>query len=382
MTGEPTYADAPTRARLLASLAGSFGVRFSTGEAVRAQHGRGEGLAAPGIPDAVVWPESTAEVADIVRACAAARLPVIAHGAGTSLEGHVSAPYGGLCVDLTRMDRVLAVNAEDFDCTVQPGITREALNAHLRETGLFFPVDPGANATLGGMISTRASGTTTLRYGSTWQNALALEAVLADGRVIRCGTRARKSSAGYDLVRLFCGAEGTLGIVTEITLRLHAQPEQIGAAICAFETLRGAVDCVVELAQSGVGLARMEFLDELTVRACNAYSRLSLAPKPTLLLEFHGSASAVPEQAALAESVARSHGAAGFEWATRPEDRTRLWKARHSVYFAGLALRPGATAVIADVCVPISALADAVAAARADVDAANWYVDCCGCFYQ
>jgi D-lactate dehydrogenase (cytochrome) len=362
------FGDAAARTRVIAALASRFGARLTTGEAARLQHGRGEGPDAGTAPDAVVWPESTAEVAEIVGLCAAERVPVIAHGAGTSLEGHVSAPFGGVCVDLTRMDRVLAVNAEDSDCVVQPGITREALNAHLRDTGLFFPVDPGANATLGGMISTRASGTTTLRYGSTWQNAMALEVVLADGRVIRCGTRARKSSAGYDLVRLFCGAEGTLGIVTELTLRLHPQPEEVGAAVCAFDTLRGAVDCVVELSQSGVALARMEFLDELTVRACNAYSQLSLAEKPTLMLEFHGTAATVREDAQRAEAVAKSHGADGFAWATKPEDRTKLWKARHSVYFAGLALRPGGAPVIADVCVPISALADAVAAAREDID--------------
>jgi D-lactate dehydrogenase (cytochrome) len=365
------FGDAAARQRVIDGLSRRFGPRLSVGDAVRAQHGRGEARDGGGVPDAVVWPESTAEVVGIVRACAAERVPVIAHGAGTSLEGHVSAPFGGVCVDLTRMDRVVAVHAEDSDCVVQPGITREALNAHLRDSGLFFPVDPGANATLGGMLSTRASGTTTLRYGSTWHNALALEAVLADGRVIRCGTRARKSSAGYDLVRLFCGAEGTLGIVTELTLRLHPQPEEVGAAVCAFDTLRGAVDCVVELSHAGVGLARMEFLDELTVRACNAYSQLALAETPTLLLEFHGSAATVREQAERAEAVAASNGGRGFAWATRPEDRNRLWKARHSAYFAGLALRPGAEVVIADVCVPISALADAVAAARADVDAAG-----------
>lgn len=364
----PALADAAARARTVAALAARFGSRLTTNPGVRAQHGRGECNDVTLPPDAVVWPESTAEVAEIVRACAAECVPVIAHGAGTSLEGHVSAPYGGVCLDLTRLDRVLAVHADDADCVVQPGVTREALNAHLRDTGFFFPVDPGANATLGGMFSTRASGTTTLRYGSMWHNVLALEVVLADGRAIRCGSRARKSSAGYDLVRLLCGAEGTLGIVTELTLRLHPQPQEIGAAVCAFGSLQAAVDCVVELSQSGVALARMEFLDEHAVHACNVQSRLGLEECPTLLLEFHGTAAGVREQAEAAAAVARDRGARGFAWATAPEERARLWRARHTALRAAMQLRPGCVPVTADICVPISALAASVGATRAAIE--------------
>jgi D-lactate dehydrogenase (cytochrome) len=269
------------------------------------------------------------------------------------------------------MNAVLAVNAEDADCVVQPGVTREALNEHLRDTGFYFPVDPGANATLGGMVSTRASGTTTVMYGAMPQNVLALEVVLPDGRVMRCGTRARKSAAGYDLVRLFTGAEGTLGIITEITLRLRTHPEEIGAATCAFESIEGAVDCVTELSQAGAPMARMEFLDEVQVRACNLHSKLGLPEKPTLFLEFHGTAAGVKEQAERAQEVAAGHGGHAFAWATRTEDRTQLWKARHSAYFAALALKKGCVAVVADVCVPISRLAASVQDARADIDRAG-----------
>ena len=322
-------------------------------------------------PDAVVWPENTSEVSRIVATCAKHEVAVIAFGAGTSLEGHVSAPYGGVCIDLSRMNQVLDVRAEDSDCVVQPGVTREQLNSYLRDTGLFFPVDPGANASIGGMVSTRASGTTTIRYGAMTRNVLALQVVLADGRVVRIGTRASKSSTGYDLVRLLVGAEGTLGIITEITLRLYGIPEAMTAATCVFPDLRGAVDTVVEIIQSGVSVARMEFLDEHQVRACNRYSQLSLPEQPTLFLEFHGTADSVNGQTARAEEIAREHGGAAFEWAAEQSERTRLWKARHSAYFAGRAFRPGAECLIADVCVPISALADAVASARADIDAAG-----------
>jgi D-lactate dehydrogenase (cytochrome) len=353
---------------LIAALAARFGPRCSVVDAVRRQHGRGEALDVGQPPDVVVWPENTAEIVGIVRLCAAARVPIVPHGAGTSLEGHVSAPRGGVCVDLTRMTRIVAVRAEDADCTVEPGVTREQLNAYLRDTGLFFPVDPGANATLGGMVATRASGTTTLRYGSMWQNVLALQVVLADGRVVRLGTRARKSSAGYDLVRLLTGSEGTLGIVSEITLRLYPQPEQVAAAVCSFGTLRGAVDAVQELAMANAGLARMEFLDEVQVRACNRYGRLELPEQPTLFLEFHGSTAGVREQAVRAEQVVRDHGGEGFQWAAQAEDRSRLWQARHAAYFAALALRPGSACLVADVCVPISQLADSVAETRAELD--------------
>jgi D-lactate dehydrogenase (cytochrome) len=295
-------------------------------------------------------------------------VPVIAFGAGSSLEGHVSAPLGGVCLDMSRMNAVLAVHAEDSDCVVQPGVLREELNAHLRGTGLFFPVDPGANASIGGMCSTRASGTTTMRYGSMSHNVMAMQLVLADGRVVRIGNRARKSSAGYDLVHLITGAEGTLGVITEITLRLHPLPAFVAAATCAFPALRDAVDAVTELAMSGVPFARVEFLDEHQIRACNRYSQLALPELPTLFLEFHGTEAAVGQQTRLAQEVAQAHHSASFEWATHPEDRSRLWKARHMAYFAALALRPGCQSVVADVCVPMSALASAVAAAREDID--------------
>ncbi|MFL6547340.1 MAG: FAD-binding oxidoreductase [Povalibacter sp.] len=345
--------------------------RLSTTEAVRQQHGHGEASGQTYPPDAVVWPENTEEVSRIVRLCAKHEVPVIAFGAGTSLEGHVSAPYGGVCIDLSRMNQVLTVRAEDSDCVVQPGVTREQLNSYLRDTGLFFPVDPGANASIGGMVSTRASGTTTIRYGAMTRNVLAMQVVLADGRIVRIGTRAAKSSTGYDLVRLLVGSEGTLAIITEITLRLYGMPEAMTAAICSFPTLRGAVDAVVEIIQSGVSVARMEFLDEQQVRASNQYSNLSLPELPTLFLEFHGTADSIDSQTARAEEIARSYGGAHFERATEQSERTRLWKARHSAYFAGRAYRPGCDCLIADVCVPISALAEAVSQARADIDAAG-----------
>jgi D-lactate dehydrogenase (cytochrome) len=319
-----------------------LGPQLSIAEAVRAQHGRGEAYGQVQPPDAVVWPESVEEVSRIVATCSRHQTPVIAFGAGTSLEGHVSAPYGGVCIDFSRMNQVLSVNQADADCVIQPGVTREQLNSYLRDTGLFFPVDPGANATLGGMVSTRASGTTTVRYGAMTRNVLALQVVLADGRIVRVGTRAAKSSTGYDLVRLLVGSEGTLGVITEITLRLYGIPETTVGATCWFASLRGAVDAVVEIIQSGASVSRIEFLDELQVRACNSYSQLSMPEQPTLFLEFSGAA-----------------------------ERARLWKARHSAYFAARSLRPGAECLVADVCVPISQLADAVADARRDIDAAN-----------
>ncbi len=358
----------PDRNAVIARLAARFGTRCSSVESVRRQHGRGEALDAGHPPDAVVWPDNTDEIVEIVRLCAAARVPIVPHGAGTSLEGHVSAPWGGICIDLSRMNRIVAVHADDGDCVVEPGVTREQLNAFLRDTGLFFPVDPGANATIGGMVATRASGTTTMRYGSMWHNVLALEVVLADGRVVRVGTRARKSSAGYDLVRLLTGSEGTLGIVSEITLRLHPQPEEVAAAVCSFATLRGAVDAVQELMVAVAGLARVEFLDDVQVRACNRYAALKLPEQSTLFLEFHGSATSIREQTMRAEQIVRDHGGAGFVWAAQPEERSRLWKARHTAYFAALALRPGCACIVADVCVPISRLAECVAAARAELD--------------
>ena len=352
----------------IAFLRERFGDRVNTSRAVREHHARGEGLATSLAPDAVVWPLDKHEVCTILARCNELGVPVIAYGAGSSLEGHVSAPHGGICIDCSRLDQVLAVHAEDGDCVVQPGITREALNAQLKGTGLFFPVDPGANASIGGMASTRASGTTTIRYGSMAHNVLALEVALADGRLVRLGTRARKSSAGLDLVHLLIGAEGTLGVITEITLRLHPLPPEVVAASCAFPNLNAAVAAVTELSLSGVPLARIEFLDEHQVRACNQHSQLGLVELPTLFLEFHGTEAAVREQIALTQEVAASQGGVDFQWAARPEDRSSLWRARHMAYFAALALRPGCQSIVADVCVPISALADCVAATRADID--------------
>ena len=353
---------------VVAALERLLGNRISTQAAVRDQHARGEGRATHLAPDAVAWPENKDEVRAIAALCNQHRVPIVPFGAGTSVEGHVSAPHGGICVDMSRMNAILAIHAEDADCVVQPGLTREDLNAQLKDTGLFFPVDPGANATLGGMASTRASGTTTMLYGSMWHNVLALEIVLADGQLIRAGTRARKSSAGFDLVRLVIGSEGTLGIITELTLRLYPVPIAVAAASCAFPNLSAAVSAVTQLSLSGLAIARIEFLDEHQVRASNRYSHLSLSELPTLFLEFHGSPSVIEEQTAIAKSVAAEHGGLDFQWATHPEQRTQLWRARHMAYYAALALRPGCESVIADVCVPVSALADAVSRARAAID--------------
>jgi D-lactate dehydrogenase (cytochrome) len=348
-----------------------LGERANSSSAVRDHHAHGEGLGTSLPPDLVVWPINKQEVTEILGCCNRLGVPVVPFGIGSSVEGHVTAPYGGICLDLSRMDAILAVHVEDGDCVVQPGVTREALNAHLKGTGLFFPVDPGANATLGGMTSTRASGTTTMRYGSMTHNVMALEVALADGRLIHVGTRARKSSAGYDLVHLMIGSEGTLGVITEITLRLQPLPEAVAAASCAFPSLREAIAAVTELSMTGVPFARIEFLDEHQIRACNAHSKLGLAVLPTLFLEFHGSASAVQEQSALAQEVAANHGGVAFNWATLPEDRSRLWRARHLAYFAALALRPGCANIVADVCVPVSALAECVERARAEIDKAQ-----------
>lgn len=358
-------------ARAIEQLRPIFGDRLSVGAAVRDQHGRGEAYAQGFPPDAVIWPLTTAEVSRVAKTCNELKVPLIAFGAGTSLEGHVSALYGGICLDMSRMNQVLDVRSDDADCVVQPGITREELNAYLRDTGFYFPIDPGANASIGGMISTRASGTNTIRYGTIAQNVMALEVVLANGEIIRCGNRARKSSAGYDLVRLFTGSEGTLGIITEATLRLHGQPEAVGSSVCAFPDLRGAVDTVIELIQSGAPVSRIEFLDEVQVRACNAYSKLSLPEQPTLFIEFMGTAAAVTEQFERAVDVVKSHGATSLDWAFDEQHRAVLWKARHSAYFAARALRPATDCIVADVCVPISQLANCVAETRADIDAAG-----------
>jgi D-lactate dehydrogenase (cytochrome) len=365
----PRPADKHAVARVVTALKAQFGERCSTGQSVRDQHGLGEAYAQGFAPDAVVWPLSTADVSAVLSLCHAEGVPVIAFGAGTSLEGHVSAPYGGISLDLSRMNQVLAVHPEDSDCVVQPGISREDVNAWLRDTGLYFPIDPGANASIGGMISTRATGTTTVLYGSIEKNILALEVVMADGRVIRCGSRARKSSAGYDLVRLFCGAEGTLGVITEATLRLHPRPEMVGSGVVQFPTLRDAVTTVTELVQLGAPLARIEFLDEVQVAACNTYSKLDLPEQPTLFIEFNGTEASVGEQFARAADIVAGNGGSELQWAFDEAKRAQLWKARHSAYFAARALRPGTDCLVADVCVPVSALVDCVAAARAAIDA-------------
>ncbi len=357
--------------QLLAELAARFGDRLTENASVRAAHGRGEGFHAVQAPDAVVFPRSTEEVAEIVRACGRRGVPVIAYGAGTSLEGGVTAPHGGVCIDLSGMDAIVEVRPEDLDCTVQAGVTREALNSYLRDLGLFFPIDPGANATLGGMSATRASGTTAVRYGTMRDNVLSLEVVLGDGSVIRTATRARKSSAGYDLTRLFVGSEGTLGIITEVTLRLFGRPETEAAAICSFESLSDAVNCVIGVMQLGVQVARVELMDAAQVRACNAYSHTNLREAPTLFFEFHGAEGVVADQAETVRAIVADHGGGDFDWATLPEARNTLWKARHNAYHAAQALRPGSSLLVTDVCVPISRLADCIVATHADIEAAG-----------
>ncbi|WP_050522269.1 FAD-binding oxidoreductase [Pseudorhodobacter wandonensis] len=352
----------------LAELALRLGPRFSQAASALAHYGQSETHISGGLPDAVVFPETRDEVAMIARLCAENGVPMVGRGAGTSLEGHALALNGGVMIDFTRMNQILAVHPEDMLCVVQPGITREALNAGLRATGLFFPVDPGANATLGGMAATRASGTTTVRYGTMRDNVLGLEVVLADGRVIRTGSAAPKSSAGYDLTALFVGSEGTLGLMTELTLRLHGQPEAISAAVCGFASITDAVDCVIATIQSGIPMARIEFLDSTAVAACNAYAGTTLAAEPQLLIEFHGSPNAVQEQTERFAEIAEERGCKGFTWAQAAEDRTKLWRMRHNAYPAILALRPGATALVTDVCVPISQLAKAVEETRAEIE--------------
>ena len=344
----------------LDALRDLFGPRFSTGDSDRALHGRSESHFPEMRPDAVVWPESTDEVAQIVRHCAHHRIPVIGWGTGTSLEAHALAPYGGVCVDFSRMDKVLRVAPEDMLVVVQPGVTREALNVELRTTGLFFPVDPGANASLGGMAATRASGTTAVRYGTMRANVLALEVVLADGRIIRTGSQAPKSSTGYDMTALFVGSEGTLGLITELTLRLQGQPEAVTSGLCAFPDMASAVETVIATIQSGIPMARIEFIDAANVRAFNAWAKTDMAETPHLMVEFHGSPSGVREQAARFGEIVAEMGGGAFQWAERAEDRNRLWKMRHEGYYAARAAHPNALPITTDICVPISRLAEAV----------------------
>jgi len=353
------------------ALAAEFGNRLVTSLAVREQHANTTTWIANQPPDAVVFAHTTEDVQKIVRICAGGRVPVICYGTGTSLEGHINAPYGGITIDLSEMKRVVAVHAEDLDCVVEPGITRKELNEYLRDQGLFFPIDPGADAALGGMVATRASGTNAVRYGTMKDNVLALTAVLANGEVIRTARRARKSAAGYDLTRLFVGSEGTLGVITEITLKLHGIPEAISSGVCPFPTVEAACNATIMAIQSGIPVARIELLDELMVKGCNAYSKLTLPEVPMLFVEFHGSTAGVAEQSERFGEIAAELGGGPFEWATKTEDRTRLWQARHDAYWAGRALRPNAKAFATDVCVPISRLAECVVATQRDIAASR-----------
>lgn len=343
--------------------------RFSVNASIREQHGKDEGYIRPVSPDAVVFPETTEEVSEITRICHKYRTPMIPFGVGTSLEGQVIPTGGGITIDLSRMNRILQVNAEDLDVRLQPGVTRRQLNERLRDTGLFFPVDPGADATLGGMASTRASGTNAVRYGTMRDNVLSLEVVMADGRVMRTGGRARKSAAGYDLTALFVGAEGTLGIITELTVRIFGREEAISAAVCCFDTLQGAVDSVIQTIQMGVPIARIELLDEVLMDAVNRYSNLAYPLKPTLFLEFHGTKQGVGEQAELVGDICTEHGGGSFRWTDREEDRRVLWRARHDVAYACKLLKPNARLWATDVCVPISRLAECILQTREDIDA-------------
>ncbi|WP_421703675.1 FAD-binding oxidoreductase [Aliiroseovarius sp.] len=355
----------------LAALTPLLGDRLSRSKSDLESHGQSESHFPPNPPDAVAWPVSTEEVSEILKTCQAHGCPVVPFGAGTSLEGHTSAIRGGLSLDFSRMNRVLMADPGDMVAVVQPGLTREELNEDLRSTGMFFSVDPGANATIGGMAATRASGTTAVRYGTMRDNVLALEVVLADGRVIRTGSRAAKSSAGYDMTGLFVGSEGTLGVITELTLRLQGQPEAISAGVCAFDRLEDAVGAVQHTIQMGIPMARIEFVDTMSVKAVNAHSDTHMPEIPHLLVEFHGSDSAVEEQAEMFGEIARDFGAVGFESATKTEERNRLWRVRHQAYYACLGLRPGARAIVTDICVPISKLARAVGETRADIDASH-----------
>ncbi len=341
-----------------------LGDRFATGQAIREQHGHTMTWIENQPPDGVAFVTSGEEVQEIVRICTTHRVPIIPFGAGTSLEGHVNAPAGGISVDFSRMDKVLQVNAEDMDVVIEPGVTRDGLNSCLRDTGLFFPVDPGANATLGGMAATSASGTNAVRYGTMLHNVLALKAVLPSGEIVKTATRARKTSAGFDLTRLLVGSEGTLGLITELTLKLHGIPEAISAATCSFPTVEAACNAVIMTIQMGIPVARIELLDALSVKGVNAYSGLDLPETPLLLLEFHGSDASVREQAESFGEIAADHEARAFTFTTKPEERTRLWAARHDAYLATLALRPGAKGISTDCCVPVSQLADCVTRAQ------------------
>lgn len=356
----------------VAALKALLGDRLSTARAILDQHGKDESYHPVMAPDAVAFAESTEEVAEIVKICAAHKVPMIPFGTGTSLEGGVAALQGGVTIDVSRMNRILEVNAQDLDCRVQAGVTRKQLNEHLRDTGLFFPIDPGADASLGGMASTRASGTNAVRYGTMRENVLSLTVVTADGRIIKTARRSKKSAAGYDLTRLFVGSEGTLGIITEVAVRLYGVPERISSAVCAFPDLEGAVNSVILIIQSGIPVARMELLDEVQMGACIAYSKLEgYQAAPTLFFEFHGTEAGVAEQIEMVKAIAGDFGGTDFKWATKAEERTALWEARHKAYYAALALRPGAKGWPTDVCVPISRLAECILETKKDIEASG-----------
>lgn len=365
------FVQRPIPEEFLQALSARFGSQCSTALAVREQHGRDEGSIAAPPPAAVVFAEATRDVQDAIKLCDQFGVPVIAYGAGSSLEGHLLAVQGGISIDVSRMNQVLSVNTEDLTITVQPGITRKALNDAIKDTGFFFPIDPGADASIGGMTSTRASGTNAVRYGTMRENVLALEVVTAHGDVIRTGNRAKKSAAGYDLTRLMVGSEGTLGIFTEITLRIYPLPEAVSAAICSFASIENAVHTVIQTIQMGIPIARVELVDVNSVRMVNAYSKLDLREEPMLLMEFHGSPTGVKEQAEMVQDIAHEFGGNAFEWAERPEDRTRLFTARHNAYFAAVASVPGCRCITTDACVPISRLADALLECVTEADASG-----------
>jgi D-lactate dehydrogenase (cytochrome) len=367
----PDIQQRPVPEELMAALQSRFGAQCSTALAVREQHGRDESVYDVPPPAAVVFAQSTQDVADAVKLAAAYRMPVIPFGVGSSLEGHLLAVQGGISIDVSRMDRVLSTNAEDLTVTVQPGVTRKAVNEAVKSEGLFFPIDPGADASIGGMAATRASGTNAVRYGTMRENVLALEVVTASGEVIRTGTRAKKSSAGYDLTRLMVGSEGTLGVITEVTLKLYPLPEAISAATCSFPTIEAAVRCVIQVIQLGVPIARCELIDANTVRMVNAHSKLGLREEHMLLMEFHGSPASVKEQAETVQEIASEFEGNAFQWATTPEERTRLWTARHNAYFAAIQSKPGCRAISTDTCVPISRLADCLLDSVAEADASG-----------
>jgi D-lactate dehydrogenase (cytochrome) len=361
----------PLPEAFLAALAERFGERFSTKLAVREHHGRDESAYQPMLPDAVVFARSTDDVVATMQLCDTYEVPLIAYGSGSSLEGHLLAVTGGISLDVSQMSAILAINPEDLTATVEAGVTRKQLNQAIKDTGLFFPIDPGADASLGGMSATRASGTNAVRYGTMRENVIALTVVTAAGKVVRTARRARKSSAGYDLTRLFVGSEGTLGIITEVTVRLYPQPEAISAAVCNFPSVEAAVESVIATIQMGIPVARVEFLDAACVKALNAHSKLGLHETPLLLFEFHGSPAGVREQAEGVQAITQEFGGMDFQWATNPEDRTKLWTARHNAYFAGLQMKAGTRAITTDVCVPISRLAESIRTTTEELDASR-----------